>query len=149
MTTVDKKVDLFKHFIKQAPLTSVLKVNGFYYGFLSDESFQRLFHFDDLAKRQKMISYIIPLTMELKSTLVNILDLEKEKLIYDMTHFCIQDKSELLAVCYDTMDIIQIKTKTFSGLDELVVTLFSELEVELNSKLDDHGFFKDIQLADT
>lgn len=141
------KVDLFRQLIKHAPLTSLLKIEGFFNGLLSDTSFQRLFHFDDLSDRQKMSGYIIPMTVDIKSTLTNILDVEKENLIWDMTHFCIEDDSELLAVSYDTMEFIQIKTATFNGLDNLVENQFSELEIELNEKLDDHGFFKHIKIA--
>ena len=144
---VDKKVDLIRHLITLSPLTSFLKVNGFYSSFISDTSFQRLFHFEDLSMRQKICSYIIPLTIELKTTLIDILNLEKDRLISDMTHFCIEDKSDLLAISYDTMEIIQIKKSVFSGLDDLVGKQFSELEIGLFDKVDDDGFFKDIKLT--
>jgi hypothetical protein len=144
---VDKKVDLFRHLITLAPLTSSLKIDGFFHGILSDESFIRLFHFDDLSRRQKTSGYIIPLNVERKATLMELLDLEKDQLLLDLTHFCIEDKSELLVTCYDTMEVIQIKTKAFRGLDDLVVNEFTELGIELFDKIDDNGFFNDIQLA--
>ena len=144
---MDKKVDLLRHLINLAPSTSLLKVNGFHLGFIADTSLQRLFHFDDLSKRQKITGYIIPLTVELKSIFINILDLEKDQLICEMTHFCIEDKSELLAVSYDTMDFLQIKKYAFNGLDDKVINQFSELEIELAEKIDDFGFFKEIKFA--
>lgn len=133
---MEQEIELFRLLINRSPSSSFLKVNGFYSSFISEKSFQKLFN--DVSLRQKTSSYLIPLTDDLKKSILDILDEEKEALIYDLTHFCIENDSEILVESYDTMDFVKIKTRTFGDIQSQISQQFSELEFD--EKLDGEFF---------
>jgi len=84
--------------------------------------------------------YIIPLSLELRKILLEIIEAEGEKLIYDIVHFCIADKHEILVASYDNMDFVQIKKSFYCRFSDHVTNQFAGLEVEIIDFIDDHGF---------
>ena len=136
----DKKNDLFRRLITLAPSNSLLQIDGFCDDFIAETSYQKLFQYEDVSMQEQMKSHIIPLTNNRRQALTDILDIEGSNLIAYMTHFCISDNFEIFAACYDSMNVIQIKKTTFSGLDDLIASQFSELGIILSDKLIDCGF---------
>ncbi|MFZ5552651.1 MAG: hypothetical protein ACOZCO_06020 [Bacteroidota bacterium] len=145
----DLKIDFLGSLINESPLTSLLKVYGFNLDFITDESFQRIFNFKDVAERKNINKYIIPLSEDVKKIFLEVLDKEKTNIIYDMTHFCIEDKSELLFISYDSMEILSINVSKYPNLAKKSDEKYGELKIYKSSKMTDGGFFDDIKLPIT
>ena len=150
MTEQKLQIEFIRELITNSPQESVMNINGFYSGHISDKSFRKLFSEKQVPDKSKISTFIIPLTSELKNILLNILELEKEKLIYDLVHFSIQKESEPIFVSYDGMELMQINKMEFNAeLLNSISEKYNALEIELFDKINDNGFFATEKKAST
>ncbi len=150
MTEQKLQIEFIRELITNSPQESVMNINGFYSVHISDKSFRKLFSEKQVPDKSKISTFIIPLTSELKNILLNILESEKEKLIYDLVHFSIQKESEPIFVSYDGMELMQInKTEFNAELLNSISEKYNALEIELFDKINDNGFFATDKKAST
>ncbi len=139
MNEIDQ-IELLKLLIKDAPTSSILKVNGFYSEFISYDNFKKIFPTLSNSDRIKTIKYIIPLESRLRNILTSILEKEREKFIYELTHFYIDYNGETVLTSYDNMEIIQIKSNIFLS-EEYIRERFKSLEIHFtDDEISKHVF---------
>ena len=144
------QIEFLKELIINSPNKSEMNINGFYSEHISDKSFRKLFSEKQVPDKSKISTFIIPLTSELKNILLNILESEKEKLIYDLVHFSIEKENKPIFVSYDGMEIMQInKTEFNAKLLNSISDKYNALEIELFDEINDNGFFATEKKAST
>lgn len=142
MTGDKLQIEFLRELLINSPNNSEMNINGFYSEHISDKSFRKLFSEKQVADKSKISTFIIPLTSELKSTLLNILELEKEKLISDLVHFSIEKENKPIFVSYDGMELMQLnKTEFNAELLNSISEKYNELEIELLEEINSNGFF--------
>ncbi len=144
------QIEFLKELILNSPNKSEMNINGFYSEHISNKSFRKLFSEKQVPDKSKISDFIIPLTSELKEILINILEVEKEKLIYDLVHFSIQKENKPIFVSYDRMELMQISKVKFSAeLLNSISEKYKALEIEIFDKINDNGFFTTDRKAST
>ena len=142
MTENKLQIEFLKELIINSPNNAEMNINGFYSEHISEKSFRRLFSEKQVADKSKISTFIIPLTSELKNKLLNILELEKEKLIFDLVHFSIEKESKPIFVSYDGMELMQLNKNEFNPeLLNSISEKYNELEIQLLDEINDNGFF--------
>ena len=150
MTEEKLQIEFLKELLLNTPNKSEMNINGFYSEHISDKSFRKLFSEKQVPDKSEISTFIIPLTSELKKILLNILELEKEKLIYDLVHFSIEKESKPIFVSYDGMELMQInKTEFNETLLNLISVKYKALEIKLFDEINDNGFFATEKKAST
>jgi hypothetical protein len=150
MTEEKLQIEFLKELILNSPNKSEMNISGFYSEHISDHSFRKLFSEKQVPDKSQISTFIIPLTSELKNVLLNILELEKEKLIFDLVHFSIENERKPIFVSYDGMELMQInKTEFNAEFINLISEKYNELGIELFDKINDYGFFGTDKKAST
>jgi len=150
MTEEELQIEFLKELIINSPNKTEMDVNGFYSEHISEKSFRKLFSEKQVPDKSKISTFIIPLTPELKNILLNIIESEKEKLIYDLVHFSIKKESKPIFVSYDGMELMQInKTEFNAELINSISEKYKTLEIELFDEINDNGFFETEKKAST
>jgi len=150
MTEEELQIEFLKELIINSPNKTEMNINGFYSEHISEKSFRKLFSENQVPNKSKISTFIIPLTSEFKNILLNIIESEKEKLIYDLVHFSIEKESKPIFVSYDGMELMQINETEFKA--ELIHSIsekYNALEIELFDEINDNGFFATERKAST
>ena len=137
------EIDIFKELILKVEKGSELMINGFYTGTLSEKNFRKLFSRNDVPKRENFSHYIIDLNTDKIEKITEILNLEGENLINDITHFAIKNDKKFSALSFDHMEMIQIDKSQFkTDKFEFENYNFKEIEINFQEELNDNGFFE-------
>jgi len=150
MTEENLKIELLKELIINSPNKSEMNIRGFYSEHISDKSFRKLFSEKQVPDKSRISTFIVPLTAELKKILLNILESEKEKMIYDLVHFSIENEGKQIFVSYDGMELMQMKRTEFdTQLTNSISEKYKTLEIELFDEINDNRFFATERKAST
>lgn len=142
MTEESLQIEFLKELIINSPFQAKMNVNGFYSENISNESFYKLFSEKQVFARDKISNYIISLSSVYKNILLDILILEKEKLIYDLIHFSIEINNKLIFISYDNMEMLQINRNEFeTSFIDLIDEKYISLEILILDEITDDGFF--------